>query len=410
MRILQINSCHYRRGGADVVYLNTIDLLETHGQEVINFSSEHPNNMVSKYSEFFLPFNEVRNQTFIQKIGNAKDYIFNKDAYIKLNVLIKKTNPDIAHIHLFYGSLTTSILKSLKENGIPVVISMHDYRLLCPSNAFLDSKSQICEKCKDKSYYKCFIKKCRDGRISYSAILSLEAYTRKYFYDPLDYIDHFLFVSKFSRAKHIEFDARFEKKSSHLYNFTPTFSSDISVCREGYLLFFGRLSIEKGIKTLIEAIKGTNIRIKLAGSGPMQVEVEDQCLKNTNIEYVGFKESDALTELIKNASFVVVPSEWYENNPMSIIEAYALGKPVIASNIGGIPEIVIDNKTGYLFEARNVEDLLNKLNKAVQLSDEEYYQMSLAARKFGDENFAPEPHYSKLIQIYSKVKDIKVDV
>lgn len=403
MKILQINSYHHRRGGADVVYLNTGELLATQNNEVMYFSSEHSNNLENKFSKYFIPFQAVRDQSLSDKIINAKNYIYNKAAYKNLNRLLNTQKPDIAHIHLFYGSLTSSILKSLKENGIPIILTVHDYRLLCPANAFLDSNHNICEKCKNGSYYQCLTNKCRDNNISYSAILMLEAYTRKYLYTPLNYVDHFIFVSKFSRKKHIEFDFRYENKSSHLYNFTPDVKGYVSNKNENYFLFFGRLSIEKGIKTLLAATIKTNCKLKIAGIGPLEEDVKRHCELNSNLQYVGFKKENDLLELIEKASFIIVSSECYENNPMTIIEAYTLGKPVIGANIGGIPEIIVENETGFLFESRNIDDLAAVMTKAQQIGIEAYKKMSKAAKLFGDENFSPKNHYSRLIQIYSQI-------
>ncbi len=401
MKVLQINNHHFIKGGADRVYFNTGRLLQERGHEVLYFSSKNSKNVASPYSDIFVPVNDNRNNNFLQKIGGVKDYIFNKTAYANLNELLKKNKPDVAHLHLFYGGLSGSILKALKEHEVPIVETVHDYRLLCPANAFLNAENEICEKCRNQSYYQCITGKCLDNNFFYSSILSIEAYNRKYFTNPLDYVDHFIFVSEFSKLKHFDFNKHYKNKSSHLYNFT-TISKEVSITSKGkYFLFFGRLSTEKGIHTLIGAAIQNNFILKIAGGGPLEEEIIEHARTNTNIEYLGHQSGEDLAELIKQSSYVVVPSEWYENNPMTILEAYALGKPVIGANIGGIPEITINKKTGFLFESRNVADLSKVMNDAETINDRDYADMCLNARKFAETQFGEEAHYTKLIDVYT---------
>ena len=150
------------------------------------------------------------------------------------------------------------------------------------------------------------------------------------------------------------------------------------------------------------AIKN-KINLKIAGTGPLENKIVDYAAQNKNIEFLGHQSGDVLTQLIKASYFVIVPSEWYENNPMTIIEAFALGKPVIGANIGGIPEIVIHNKTGFLFKSRDGDDLANAIMKTKQLSTEAYAAMCANARKFAEINFSAEAHYEKLIEVYTQV-------
>ena len=220
MRILQINNSHFIKGGADRVYFNTSQLLEDNGHLVLNFSTLNSANIESEYSKYFIPLNDNRQNSMFDKFKGIKNYLYNESAYKNLNTLIKENKPDLAHLHLYYGGLTSSILKILKDLHIPVVQTIHDYRLLCPANAFLDNQNHICEKCKNRIYLQCSIKRCLDNNFFYSSVLTVEAYSRKLFINPLDYVDRFIFVSKFSQNKHVEFNRRFLDKSSLLYNFT----------------------------------------------------------------------------------------------------------------------------------------------------------------------------------------------
>ena len=403
MRILLINNSHTIIGGADRVYFNTGKLMEENHQDVLYFSTYDEENEATPFSKYFVKVSNKRNANFTSKISGVKDYVYNKEAYSNLCKQIKEFKPDIAHIHLFCGGLSSSILKALKINNVPIVQTVHDYRLLCPANALLDSKNQICEKCINKSYYQCSLKKCVDGNFFYSTTVAVEAYYRKYIINPLDYIDHFVFVSQFSQLKHIEFDLRYSTKSSHLFNFT-TIPEKYSSGKKGeYFLYFGRLSKEKGLVTLIKAATKTKIPLKIVGSGSMYDEILELTRENTLVEILGHQSGETLTGLITKASFILVPSEWYENNPMTVLEAFALGKPVIGARVGGIPEIVNDGKTGFLFDSRNINDLVRIILKAQQLGESEYLEMSSNARLFAQSFFSSEAHYQNLIEIYSKL-------
>ena len=403
MRILQINKYHFIKGGADRVYFNTIKLLEEHGHKVASFSTLRPENNQSKYSEYFVPYIEHRHNNALSNLINASRYLYNKTAFENLKRLLDTFKPDIAHLHLFYGDLSASILKALRQSGVPVVMSVHDYRLLCPANTFLDSHNRICEKCRNRSYYNCAIKKCLEGNFFYSSVLAVEGYYRKYFIDPLDYIDRFIFVSKFTEAKHIEFDQRYAGKSEQLYNFTHVEREDNKIEKGSYFLFFGRLVKEKGIETLLKAVRMLDVSLKIAGTGPLEKEVIDCTAINKNVTFLGHQTGPDLKELVKNASFVIVPSECYENNPMTIVEAYAAGVPVIATRIGGIPEIVMHEKTGFLFESRNITSLADAMNMAKKISPDEYASLSQNCREFAMREFSSEAHYNHLMHIYSKI-------
>jgi glycosyltransferase involved in cell wall biosynthesis len=401
MKILLINSYHYNKGGADAVYFNTAQLLKLHGHEVFYFSAKSPENIESQTDKYFTAGNDYRKLSIWKKITSISSFINNRDAYHKLVQLLDEIKPDISHIHLFLGGLSSSILLALKEKKIPVIHSVHDYRLICPAYLFLDGKNKLCEKCKDGLYLKCIWNKCSENSYSQSSILAFDAYFRKYIIKPVNYIDRFIFVSQFIKQKHIEFEYKFGQKAATLYNFNPGLESILPSDKKGsYFLFFGRISREKGILTLIEAAIRAKIVLNIVGKGPLYDQLKDQ--NYNSIKFLGYKSGEELWLLIRNASFIIVPSEWYENNPMTIIEAYSFGKPVIGARIGGIPEIVKESKTGYLFDAGSVADLETKLRDADNISVDEYKEMSLKAREFADDNFSPEKHYDALITIYKE--------
>uniref|UniRef100_UPI004047FF07 glycosyltransferase n=1 Tax=Polaribacter sp. TaxID=1920175 RepID=UPI004047FF07 len=402
MRILQINNQHYLMGGAHRVYLDTAELLRKNGHDVFVYSLKEKQSFVDENDDFFPEAVDFRGGNFLNKIVSIKKFINNRKAATQLKKYIKKIKPEVAHVHLFMGGLTTSILKVLKECKIPVVHTVHDYRLICPSYLFLDGNNKICEKCKNGRFVNCVTNKCSDKSLAQSGILALDAYYRKYVMNPNNYISRYIFVSAFIANKHDEFQKGIKLKSVVLHNFISNLEDIAPNSKNGkYFLYLGRLSREKGVDTLISAAEGANINLKIVGNGPL-LERRDSC-KNKNIEFLGFKNGSELWNIVKNASFVIVPSEWYENNPLSILESYAYGKPVIGSNIGGIPEIVQHNKTGYLFEQGSVSGLQEILVQANAISEEEYEIFSQNARCFAEDKFNPVKHYKELMNIYKEV-------
>jgi glycosyltransferase involved in cell wall biosynthesis len=398
MKILQINKYFYIKGGAETVFFNTMDLLKREGHTVIPFSLKNKKNFSSPYDAYFVDYPELSESGLWTKLKYSPAFIHNREAARKLDLLLTTEKPDIAHIHLLFNSFSVAILLVLKKHHIPVVMSVHDYRLICPAYAFIDGDGRFCERCKTKRYYHCVLHRCYNKKWINSLLLAVDSYYRTYFIRPVEYIDKFIFVSDFSRNKHIAIDPSFESQSTYLYNFTPIPAEKESV-RGNYLLSFGRISAEKGIVTLMQAMMDLpDVKLKIAGTGPLWEELKEQ--KLPNVEFLGFMQGEDLYNCIRNAMFVVVSSECYEGNPLSIVESMTLGTPVIGSAIGGIPELIQDEQTGYLFEVKNPESLQQTIRKAMSVPDEAYHAMSDAARKFALSNFSEKTHYRKLMEVY----------
>ncbi len=405
MRILQINNCHYRRGGADIVYLNTGKLLEEHGHMVCYFSQENIKNEETKFSNYFIKEADFFGKSFIQKIYSIPRFFYSFEAKNSISKLLNDFKPEVAHIHLYKGILTPSILKKLKEHKIPVIITLHDYGLLCPHNLMLDGKMNICKRCINASALNCVFHKCNRNSLILSTVSSIEFIFHKTFFPFLKYFDKIIAVSKFGTEIHQESN-EFKDKIDFLYNFYPELDkTKINSKKGSYFLYLGRLSAEKGINTLITAwvSKERESKLKVVGTGELFVELNDLTTKNDSIELLGFKTGIELINLIKNASFIIVPSEWYENNPLTIIEAFSNGKPVIGSNVGGIPELIINNKTGFVFTTKNTSELSDIITTAEKMDDKTYSDFSFRCRKFAEDNFSDKNHYNNLIDIYTKV-------
>lgn len=409
MKILLINNFHYRKGGSEAVYFNTAEILRKNGHEVVFFSYKDEKNVECEQAKYFVEHKGT--------LGTIKDYFYNSEAQIKLEGLLEKERPDIAHVHLFWGGLSVSIFKALKKFNVPLVHTAHDYRMICPGYTFKDGSGKECERCRMWNFYECALHRCAKGNLPQSVIMAMEMYTRQIWHNPLKNIDGFMFVSHFSESKHIEHNHDFDTvKRMVLYNYTtPMFEPSIEE-KEDYFLFYGRLSFEKGIPTLLKVFaKHPELKLKVVGTGPLEAQMKAEYDKPApagasaqpkcyeNIEFLGYHSGGTLFELVRNAKFVCVPSECYENNPMTIVESYSLGTPVIGSNIGGIPEIVEAGKTGFLFEPRDEESLERTIVKAKELTDSEYADMCNAAFDFYKANFNEEVYYDRLIGFYNEI-------
>jgi glycosyltransferase involved in cell wall biosynthesis len=397
MRVLQINNQHFCKGGAHKVYFNTAELLKEKGHEVLFFSMKDEFMIPYEYSYYFPEAFDYRNPSWFSRVKSIKKFLYNNEACYKLKEFIKFKKPDIAHLHLFMGGLSNGILKTLKEFHIPVVHTIHDFRLICPAYSLLDNENKPCEKCIDRWYVRCAVNRCSyERKYSHSVALSIDSYYRKHILDPLKYIDMLIFVSRFSRDMHIHFNPAFNDNSCFIYNFN-SFTTAGSPVKGDYFLYFGRLSREKGIESLIHVAKKLKIRLKIAGTGPLEKELSEKSDKN--IEILGYKYGSELYSLIQNSSFVIVPSICYENNPLAIVESFSLGKPVIGSSVGGIPELLQDNR-GILFEPQNEESLTEAIIEAASLRQQEYVDISQNCLEFALQEFSSEKHYESLIKVY----------
>jgi glycosyltransferase involved in cell wall biosynthesis len=258
---------------------------------------------------------------------------------------------------------------------------------------------RVCEKCLGGRYYNCLLTRCHKGSLNASLVYTIEAYYTRIF-NKYSHIRYFIFPSNFTLKKHADAGIP-EEKLVHIPNFINVENFEPSYENKRYILFAGRLSREKGVLALLKAVKGLDIPVKIVGDGPMRVEYERFVEENSidNVSFEGYKSGDELKELFRNSAFVVFPSEWYENAPMTILESFAYGKPVLGSNIGGIPEMVIDGETGLLFKTGDHPELKEKINYLFQ-HPSIIKEMGRKARERVEKEYNAEMHYNRLMYVY----------
>jgi glycosyltransferase involved in cell wall biosynthesis len=403
MKVLFINKFFYLRGGSERVFFDEASLLEKHGHEVGFFAMRHFRNLSSPYTPYFMPEVEyAEKMSLTRKLRETGRILYSWEARKRLRRLLEDKKYDIAHLHNIHHQISPSILDELSRFGIPAVMTLHDYKMACSTYNLLRDGCP-CEHCAQGQYYHCFLYRCTKGSFSKSLINTLEMYLHHRIMRIYGKVDRFISPSKFLQEKLQEMGFRGE--IVHLPNFIVSENFEPALKWDGdSLVFFGRLSREKGIITLLDAVKDLKCTLKLIGEGPQREELEDKVSteKISNVIFLGYKQSQELFDEIKKSMIVILPSEWYENNPISVLEAFALGKPVIGARIGGIPELIEDYKTGLTFEPGNYSDLRKKISYFLNHSDA-VLKMGQQARKDIEKRFSPEIHYNKLIEIYNGV-------
>lgn len=403
MKILKVNKFYFLRGGAERYYFNLVDILKAHGHEVVPFAMKNERNFKTSYDKYF-----VRATEFYQKksIGDyfhdAGRILYSFEARRNIERLIEKVRPDLAHLHNIAHQISPSILHSLKKYNIPVVQTLHDYKLYCPSYLLL-SRGEICERCKRGRYFHVIIRKCfRNQRLA-SILGCLEAYLHR-FLRTYDSIDMFITPSKFMRNKMMEYGLS-QDRVINIPNFVNVQNFKPKYHHQDYFLYFGRISPEKGVGTLITAMQEVKrAKLLIVGEGRLLPYIKRYAYdkKIMNVEFLGYKLGKELEDVIRNTMFVVVPSEWYENFPYTILESYAMGKPVVGANLGGIPELIEDQVDGLLFEAFNSKDLALKINYFLD-NEKILSEMGRKVREKIEKYYDFEAHYKRLIEVYRSV-------
>ena len=402
MRILSVNKFYYLHGGSERYMFDLNRLLENGGNEIVHFAMQHEKNFPSPFSDYFvdqLDFFET--SSILQKVQSAGRVIYSFEAQKKLSRLLVDTKPALAHLHNIAHQLSPSIIHALKSQSIPIVQTLHDYKLVCPTYT-LYTNEHVCEKCLLGNYYHVVTNRCNRGSLLASLTNMLEMYIHS-FLKSYEHIDTFISPSKFLLNKIVEggVDAT---KIHHVPLFLDTTQFPPKYEHNGYLLFFGQLIAVKGLGTVLDALKRMKgVRLIVAGRGQQESQFRQIAEKlNLNVDFVGFQSGDALRELVSGAMAIVVPSLWYENQPFAILESFAYGKPVIGSNIGGIPELIDDYRNGLLFEPGNADALADKLQWVVD-NENRLADMGHSGRQKIEEQFSPSVHYQRIHEIYQSL-------
>lgn len=398
MKILLVNKFHYLKGGSEKYYFELGELLKEHGHQVAWFSMKDEKNIITGDKEFFVEPIDLNNGSKLK----ALDVIYSKANKKKMKEALETFKPDIVHINNFQRQLSVSIIEPIKKKNIPIIFTAHDVQAVCPAITMLDNQNKICEDCMGGKYINCIKKKCNKGSVLKSMIGAIEGkyYRNKKIYT--EKIDKIITPTNFYKQKLIE-DGIDENKILAMHNFIKIEEYEMNTTDEGYALYIGRLSKEKGILNLIKAFKNIEQgRLLIAGEGPEKEYIEKYIKENKQqdkIQLLGFLNKEQVKENISKCSFVVIPSIWYENCPYSALETQAIGKPIIGTKIGGIPELVTDNEDGLLYDYNDVKELEEKI-KLLFENTSLREEMSTKARKNARDKYSRENYYNSIMTIY----------
>lgn len=413
MKIILAHYKYYIQGGPERYMFKFTELADKHGAKVIPFSVDYPENEQTPYSKYFVKPTAAKaefgkGKLSIGKIVKDLHYQYhNREAYKNLKRLIQDERPDLLYC-LIPGMLSADIFKAAHEERVPIILRLSDFRLICGCNILLRNE-EICEECIRGDYQHMIDHKCVRNSKLFSSIRKRELeYARKK--ETYRYVDAVIAPPKFTAQKVIE--SGFFPKEKVFNN--PTFldCDKVSVFEghKNYVLCLGRFSPEKGFIFVVEAMQYLkDIPVKIAVTGDktncpqeLQEAIEKYNL-DEKIEFVGFLRGKALEEITRNAMCVAAPAIWYENLPNVVLEAYSYGKPVIASNLGSLAEIVEDGKTGLLFEPKSPRQIADCIRKLYE-NPEYCAELGRNARKKCETDFSPEAHWKKFIEIFNGIK------
>ncbi len=384
MRILIIHNRYQQAGGEDGVVEAERALLQANGHEAEIYSED--NHRVDSMGKLMVAARTLWSAETSQRVGSTID----------------RFQPDVAHVHNTFPLISPSVYHLLQNRGVPVVQTLHNYRLLCPSATFYRD-GHVCEDCLNKTFpWPSVQHACYRGNYGATAATASMLFLHRLMGTWKNKIDAYIALTEFARNKFIEGGLPAER-----IVIKPVFVPDygIGAADGGYAVFIGRLTEEKGIQTLLDAWKvlGASIPLRIVGAGPMSDHVQAQAAQIPGVSCLGRLSDEDLRETLLRAAFTVFPSVWYEGMPAVILESYAAGLPVIASRLGSMAALVKEGQTGYLFEPGSAAGLV----KAVQQLRNDlpaYVEMRRNSRWEYEQNYTSGRNYQLLISIYSSIK------
>ncbi|MDH6343471.1 glycosyltransferase involved in cell wall biosynthesis [Parabacteroides sp. PFB2-12] len=392
-KILIINKFYYQRGGDCTATLALEKLLMEKGHEVAIFSSRHPQNLPSKWEGYFPSEIDLSSPSFKNIFSALTRPFYPREVKRRFLQLIHDFQPDIIHAHNIHSYLSPYVVKLAAKEGIKVVWTLHDYKLICPAYTCLrDGKP--CELCfTDKRYV--IRHKCVKNSLSASIIAYLEAmvWNRKKLEKQTN---TFISPSHFLKSKMVIAGYNVDKIEV-LHNFIPTEKLQPYLQKGDYYCYVGRLSPEKGVDDLLKAAKNLSHPLYIIGSGSEAERLKKE-YPQENIYFLGHQSPEKVIEMVQKARFMVIPSIWYENNPFSVIESLCVGTPVLGANIGGIPELIEVGKNGFLFTPGDIEELKQKITDCFQTFDDSYPFQDIADK--ARDKFSANTFYEQLCNIY----------
>jgi glycosyltransferase involved in cell wall biosynthesis len=388
MKVLLVHGAYQQFGGEDSVVRAEKELLERHGDEVLLYSRHN---------------DEIKQFSVVQKVNFFPQTVYSPKTTREIGDAVRSFRPDVAFVHNVYPLISPSAYHELHSLGVPAVQVLHNFRPFCPNGLFY-TQGKVCEDCKGGNYLNAVRKRCYKDSYLLSGLYALTLGANR-LAGMVNKITGFICLTEFFKIKMLEAGVP-ENKLFVRPNFVYAPSLSPAASDGKYAIYMGRLSPEKGCWTLIRAFEQLpHIPLKILGTGPLEQELQDYVRQKGigNIQFLGFKSGEEKWQLLRNSLCLVVPSEWYENFPVTVLEAFMAAKPVIASRMGGLPYIVEDGQCGLLFEAGKVNELIQKIQYLVD-DPASATRMGACGRRLSETKYGPEQGYSNLMAIFSQVQ------
>lgn len=402
MRLIFANKFHHRQGGADIYALDLAVAMRARGHEVAPFAMADERNEPTPFARYFVSRVETSPRGPLSALKTAGRFLWSFEAARKFGRLADEFRPDLVHVHNLYHQLSPSLLPAAKRRGLPVVMTAHDYALLAP-NYSLFHDGAVCEVTRPHRYWRAVAHRCVRGSLAASALCALEHRLHRALDVWRRNIDLVVCPSRFVMAKFAEYGWP-EEKLIHVPHYAPV--AGVTPTEGGeYALFVGRLSPEKDVATLVRAAAlRRDIPFRVVGSGPEEARLKALAndLGAKNVTFVGRRTGGDLASEYAGARLVVVPSAWYEPFGLIVLEAYAHGKPVVATQIGGLAELVREGETGLYASASDPAGLAERVG-ALWDAPDVAAEMGRAARRLAETEYAPERHFERLEEIYARL-------
>lgn len=403
MRILHVNKYLYRRGGAEGYLRDVAALQRQHGHDVALFGMAHPDNDPEPYARHFPPLLELDPAPpgAPAKAAAVARMLYSRSSRRGIARVLEEFRPDVVHLHNIYHQLSPSVIAAIRHAGVPQVMTLHDYKLACPTYQFLDH-GQVCMACVEGGLRQAVRRRCKNGSFGDTAVLAAESWLHRVSgaYDP---VAAFICPSRFMADVMSAADL-YPDRTQVVNHFVDVREMQVKQAAGGPVVYAGRLSREKGIDVLVEAMgrMGPGARLEVAGDGPERAALESLAEQRApgRVRFHGRLPREALHDLVRRGSVVAVPSRWYENQPMAVLEAFACGVPVVASDLGGLPELVTPGVDGLVVPPNDPAALAAALT-AMLADAGAALAMGAAAREMVEQAFTPEEHLARLDEVYA---------
>jgi glycosyltransferase involved in cell wall biosynthesis len=403
VRILHVNKFLYRRGGAEAYMEDLADLQVAAGDEVAFFGMSHPLNTHLEYAAHFpteVEF-EPPPQSLAGRVRGVARMLYSTSASRGMAAVLDSFHPDVVHLHNIYHQLSPSVLRPVARRRVAAVMTLHDYKLACPTYRFLD-KGSICEACLGGHFHQAVLRRCRDGSLASSAAMAGELFvhTLTRAYSP---VQRFICPSRFLEGR-MRAAGVFPARLRHVPHFIDTSGVPVKRTPGGGVLVAGRLSHEKGVDIAIRSIGLLDgATLDVAGTGPDQTRLEElaTAVAPGRVRFHGLLSKLELERLMLEAAVVAVPSRWYENQPMVVLEALAHGVPVVGTTLGGMPELIEPGVTGELVAPDDPAAMATVLRRLLD-DPAGTAAMGAAGRERIETGFSPAAHLELVRRVYGE--------